>query len=201
MYRAFIEHAVKHMYIFVCCAKAGDAVGTEYVSSEHMSHEMLLKLGKSQWPDSFQPDTDRVNLGEFKELKGRAKRIAHQFTFGEMARSLLEILDEHLGKMAKEALRSLILNYSTLSSYVHAGPTAVLNLEERSKKTIDMNSVLWAMVVHKHTIELLSFYPSEHQDELRTCTSKISDKIERVMAMFEEPTGTGLPPGECGGEG
>jgi hypothetical protein len=183
LYRAFIEHSVKHTYIFVSCAKNGDGVGAEYASSEHMSYELFLKLLKTQWPDSRQ--VVRSKSDEFKKVKRQAQETLHQFTFAEVTKSLLGTLDAQDDDTIK-GLRQAILDYSTLSSYVHGGPLAVLDLEEKPKQSIDASCIILTMIAHMHTIGLLSLYPSEHQETLRALRTAIHEKTHKAMAIHSE---------------
>jgi hypothetical protein len=171
LYRSFVEHLVKHTYIFVSCAKDGDGVGTEYTSSEHMSYELFLKLLKTRWPDSRQVVPSKSD--EFKKVKKQAQETLHQFTFAEVTRSLLGALDAHDDDAIK-GLRQAILDYSTLSSYVHAGPLAVLDLEEKPRQSMNASCII------------LTLYPSEHQGTLRALRTAIHEKAHRAMAIHDE---------------
>lgn len=186
IYRAFVEHSLKHNYIFMSCIKKGDEIGKEYVSVEHISYEMLQKFFKIRWPESFKPKGGILKLKEFNEFKKRARKTANKFKFSEITKSILGLLNKCYGEEMREGLRRAIIEYSNLSSYVHAGPVAVLDLENKTKKNIDMSSVLWTMIAHNHTIELLTFYPSEHQDKLKTLKRRINNKVERALSIYKK---------------
>jgi len=184
IYRAFIEHSVKHKYILISCIKKGDDIGKEYVSSEHMSYEMLQKFLRIQWPSSFQSPGKLLKPDEFNEFKRRARETANQFKFSEVMTSILGLLDQYYDDEIQKVLRSIIIDYSTLSSYVHAGPIAVLDLEKKPKKNIDMGSMLLTTIAYNDIIRLLSLFPSEHQDKLKTLNKRIDGKVKKALAIY-----------------
>jgi hypothetical protein len=188
IYRALIEHFFKHIYIYLSCIVKGDNIAKAYVSAEHMSSEMLKKLRKFLWPDNLESTKYITKPDEFKEFKKRVNEIAKKFIFSEVVTSILELSDKYYPdpNELQKALRSEIVRYSTLSSYVHAGPVAVLNLEKKPKKDIDMSSVLLTIIAHKNTIELLSRYPSENQNELKTLEKEIHEKVKKLLAIYEK---------------
>jgi len=185
IYRAFIEHSLKHKYIFISCIKKGDDIAKEYVSSEHMSYELLQKLQKAQWPARL---IDKImKRDEFGQFKKKAKETADKFKFNEVSTSILELLDEYYdNEEIQTVLRRNMVVYSTCSSYVHAGPMAVLDLEKKPKKNIDMDSVLLTMIAYNDTIRLLSLYPSEHQNKLKTLNKEVSEKVEKALAIYKQ---------------
>jgi len=191
MYRALIEHFLKHQYIFICGMKEGDRIGEEYVSSEHMAHELLQKLRKSYWPDklkSIAQDSKTRDSGQFLE---RAKKAARKFHYDKISRSILRLLPDEANTI-QVGLRRIMVHYSILSSYVHAGPSAVLDIEGKTvpKSDVDVAAVLFTVVTFRDTIGLLSSYPSKCRGELKTLFEEIGKKVEKAAVIYEKSCAT-----------
>lgn len=179
IYRAFIEHSFKHRYIFIYCIKKGDDIAEDYVSSDHIADEQLRKLRNAMWPDGL--------TNKLKVLKNRTRKTADKFTFKEVSTNTSRFLREFYDNDEIQTMfRSTMVQYSALSSYVHAGPMAVLDLEKKPKNNIDMSSVLFTIIAYNDTTRLLSSYPSEHQDKLKTLNKEIDKKIKKALAIYEK---------------
>ncbi len=87
LYRAFIEHLLKHTYFFIYCIKKDDEAAKEYTSVNHMAYEQLKKVQKAIWPDNL---NNRIPSSEFKQTKKDANKTAKQFTFNNIADETLE---------------------------------------------------------------------------------------------------------------
>ena len=188
IFRAYIEHFLKHMYIFLSCFSKGDDVAKEYVSEEHIADEMLTKFRKALWPDNLESTRKIKKPDEFRQFKKRISKTAKKFRFSEVVTSLFELLDKSYDgpEDIQKVLSKEIVNYSIASSYVHAGPSAVLSFETEPKKNIDMSSMLFAILAHQFTIGLLSRYPSENQDKLKTLSKEINKKSKKAFAIYEK---------------
>ena len=173
VYRAVIEYSLKHAYIFMSCIKRGDDIAKEYVSTEHLSSEISKQLQKAL--------SRRIKFtGEFADFQKRSDEISDKFKFGRVLESVMNGLhDDDLKKM----LRTAAVQYSQLSSYVHAGPQAVLDLEAKPKKYLDMSSVLPTVIAYRDTIHLLSLYPSAYQDKLKALHREIDEKARGALEI------------------
>lgn len=176
------------MYIFASCFSKGDDIAKEYVSEEHITDEILTKYRKSLWPDNLKSAKIVKKPDKFRQFKKRTSETAKKFRFSEVVTSLFELLDQSYDgpEDIKKVLRKEIVEYSTASSYVHAEPSAVLSFETEPKKNIDMSSMLFTILAHRHTIGLLSIYPSENQDKLKTLSKEINKKFEKAFAIYEK---------------
>ena len=177
IYRALIEYSVKHKHIFMSCIKKGDDIAKEYVSPDHLSSEMLKKICKALWPPPIKLPP------KLKELKRRVDIAAEKFKFSKVSEDMLVMLPKD---QMQQVLRHTMVQYSMLSSYVHAGPMAVLDLEEKPKKNIDMSSVLLTIIAYNDTIKLLSLYPSEHQNKLKALDKNMNKKVDEALTIYEE---------------
>ena len=179
IYRSLIEHFFKRLYIFLSCVKTGDGIAKDYTSSEHMLSEMLKKIQKSQWPSP--------KLAEgLENLRRDSQKTAEKFGFNEVSKSILKILPEEDRREGVDMLRSFMVQYSTLSSYVHAGPMAVLDLKEKPKKNIDMSCMFLTIVAYNDTVKLLSSYPSEHQNKLKVLAKEMHEKVGKALAIYKK---------------
>ena len=159
--------------------KKGDDIAEDYVSSDHIADEQLRKLRNAMWPDGL--------TNKLKVLKNRTRKTADKFTFKEVSTNTSRFLREFYDNDEIQTMfRSTMVQYSALSSYVHAGPMAVLDLEKKPKNNIDMSSVLFTIIAYNDTIRLLSSYPSEHQDKLKTLNKEIDKKIKKALAIYEK---------------
>jgi hypothetical protein len=185
LFRAQIEHSFKHIYICLSCLNNGDEIATEYVSVNHFSGEFLKRFRKKMWPDKLH-SSGKFNTKEFKEFKEKAKITTNKFLFDEVSKNILELLSKkkpYNFDEIQELLRHLMVGYSELSSYVHAGLTAVLDLSEKPKKNIDLDSKIMTIVAYQFTIFLLSQYQSEHQEELKKINENIYKKSENAYII------------------
>jgi hypothetical protein len=188
LYRAFMEHLLKHTYFFLYCIKKGDEAAKEYTSLSHITYEQLRKVQKAIWPNDL---ADYSSSSEFKQLKKDSDRTAAQFHFNKISEETLKLLTsknnpEYDNEMIEKALRSMLVQYSMSSSYVHAGPTAVLNPETISRTDIDMDVKLFTIIAVNHIIGLLSLCPSEYQTELKSLTKEIRKNAEKGLAICEK---------------
>jgi len=188
LYRAFIEYFLKYTYFFFYCIKKGDEAAKEYTSFPHIAYDELRKVQKVIWPSDL---ASRSTSSEFKKTKKDAYGTAKQFSFKEISEETLKLLTsksnpENDNEMIEKGLRSMLVQYSISSSYVHAGPTAVLNPETISRTNIDMNVKLYTIIAFNHTILLLSLYPSEYQAELKSLTKEILKNVEKGLAICEK---------------
>ena len=188
IFRACIEHFLKYMYIFASCFSKGDDIAKEYVSEEHISDEILTKYRKALWPDNLESTKLIRKPDKFRKFKKRTSETAKKFRFSEVVTSLFELLDKSYNgpEDIQKVLRREIIAYSTASSYVHAGPSAVLSFETEPKKNIDMSSMLFTILAHQLTIGLLSRYPSENKEKLKTLSKEIKKKFKRAFAIYEK---------------
>jgi hypothetical protein len=193
LYRAQIEHSFKHIYICLSCLDNGDEIATDYVSANHFSGEAIKKMRKILWLDKLSISEKFGNTKEFKEFIKQGDSTTSKFRFDEVTKNILELLSNKqqsgLEKI-QELSRHLMAGYSTLSSFVHAGPTAVLDLSEKPKINIALDSKIMTIVAYQYTIFLLSQYQSEHQEELKKINDNIYKKCENAymihMRDFEE---------------
>ena len=176
IYRAMIEHFLKHIYLFKSCIKYGDAIAKEYCE-DHISSELLQKGLKALRPHTINPTND------FRKFKKKSDEISDKFRFSKILENIIEELGEDENE---KILRSIAVQYSALSSYVHAGPIAVLDPEEKPKKNLDINSVFLTIIAYQNTIHLLSFYLSEHQDKLKEIYKEIKNKVRETLVMYEK---------------
>ena len=187
LYRAFIEHVLKHTYFFIYCIKKDDEAAKEYTSVTHIAYEQLQKVQKAIWPDNLD---NRSPSSEFKRIRKDAGRTAAQFTFNKISKKTLELISEYCSedddKMFEKGLRNMLVQYSISSSYVHAGPAAVLNPKTLSRTNIDMDAKLLTIIAFNHTIQLLSSYPSEYQSELKSFTKEIRKNVEKGLTICEK---------------
>jgi hypothetical protein len=186
LYRAQLEHIFKYLFIFLSCLNNGDEVATEYVSANHLSGEFLKILRKKMWPDNLSSSGNFSNTKEFKEFKKKADSTTNKFRFDEVAKSIFELISNkkpfNFDKI-QELLRNIMERYSKLSSYVHAGPTAVLDLETNSKKIIEIDSKFMTITAYLYNIFLLSQYQSEHQEELKKIYEDIYKTYEEAYVI------------------
>jgi hypothetical protein len=145
------------------------------------------------WPDNLSSSGKFKNTKEFQEFKIKTEITTNKFRFDKVSKNILELLSKKKScnfDEIQELLRHLMVVYSVLSSYVHAGLTAVLDLSEKPKKNIDLDSKIMTIVAYQYTIFLLSQYQSEHQEELKKINENIYKKCENAyivhMRDFEE---------------
>jgi hypothetical protein len=186
--RAFMEYLLKHTYFFLYCIKKGDEAAKEYASLTHFTYEKIRKVQKAIWPNDL---TSFSTSSEFKQIKIDSNRTAVQFHFNKISEETLKLLaskdnPEYNNEMTEKALRGMLVQYSMSSSYVHAGPTAVLNPETISRTDIDMDVKLFTIIAVNHIIGLLSLYPSEYQTELKSLTKEIRKNVEKGIAICKK---------------
>jgi hypothetical protein len=180
IYRSLIEHFFKRLYILLSCVETGDDIAKDYTSSEHILSEMLKRIHKAQWP---LPELAE----ELQKLKKKTKETAGKFLFDKVSKSILEILPKIFPKDdVTDMLRSIMVKYSILSSYVHAGPMAVLDVKEKRKKDIDMGCMVLTIIAYNDTVRLLSVYPSEHQNKLKVLAKEMHEKVGKALAIYKK---------------
>lgn len=180
MYRSLIEHFFKRLYIFLSCVETGDDIAKDYTSSEHILSEMLKRIQKAQWPLPKLAE-------ELQKLKRKTEETAEKFRFDKVLKSILEILPKIFPKDdVTDILRSIMVEYSILSSYVHAGPMAVLNVKEKRKKDIDMGCMVLTIIAYNDTVRLLSMYPSKQQNRLKTLAKEINERVNNALAIYKK---------------
>lgn len=175
IYRAMIEHFFKHIYLFKSSIKYGDAIAKEYCE-DHILSELLQKGFKALRPNTVKPTE------KFKKFKKKSYEIADKFKFTKILENIIEDLRED---DCEKMLRSIAVQYSALSSYVHAGPTAVLDPKEKPKKNLDMNSVFLTIIAYQNTIHLFTFYPSEYQEKLKEIYKEIENKVREELIKYK----------------
>ena len=188
LYRAFMEYLLKHTYFFLYCIKKGDEAAKEYTSLTHFTYEELRKVQKAIWPNDL---ASFSTSNEFKQIKRDSDRTAAQFHFNKISEETLKLLTskdnpEYDNEMIEKALRSMLVQYSISSSYVHAGPTAVLNPKTILRTNIDMDAKLFTIIAVNHIILLLSLYPSEYQTELKSLTKEIRKNVKKGLAICDK---------------
>jgi hypothetical protein len=179
IYRSLIEHFFKRLYILLSCVETGDDIAKDYTSSEYILSEMLKRIQKAQWPIKKLAE-------ELEKLKREVEKIAKKFLFSEVSKSISGILQKKfLEKDVIDMLRSIMVEYSICSSYVHAGPMAVLDLKEKPKKNIDMSCMVLTIIAYNDTLILLSSYPSEQQNKLKALTKEIDEKVKKALTIYK----------------
>ncbi len=180
LYRALIEHIFKCLYICLC-SKENDLVAQDYSSVEHMTHEMFLKLKKAKLPERI--DSTVSKKAVFREACETGKK----FELSKISKKLFEMLAGENGM--ERALRKALVEYSESSSYVHGGPTAVLNPKDGEKANIDKMSVGFAIGSFSIVINRFSLFHTIDQDDLKSNALEIikisEDYIRNQWPEFE----------------
>ncbi len=142
------------------------------------------------WPNNLFSSGKFRDTKEFKEFIKKTDKTTIKFRFDEVVKSISELLSNKSPSeiaQLQEMFRDQMVKYSLLSSFVHAGPTAVLDLGTKpKKKDIEMFSKLLTIIAYRNTILLLLQYPSEQQDELKKLYEKIHTNSEKAIIIYEE---------------
>ena len=180
LYRSLIEHIFKCLYICLC-SKENDLVAQDYSSVEHMTHEIFLKLKKAKLPERIDSTISK------KPVSREAGETGKKFELSKISKKLFEMLAGENG--TERALRKALVEYSESSSYVHGGPTAVLNPKDDEKTNIDKMSVGLAIASFSIVINRFSIFPSINHDDLKStaqkCTKVCEDYISNQWPEFE----------------
>lgn len=170
LYRSVIEHVVKHVYISLY-SRTNDDIAGKYVSAEHVANEIRLKMKKVKWP---------AHLKLKKDFEDSIKKVAKQFSLDQMLRCMVDKVDgdDDLVK----AFRSALIDYSVLSSYVHGGPTAVLNPQDHDIKVIKKISVNLTIISYFYTMTRFSLFNSDCQQMLKA----VINELEEILGTIDK---------------
>jgi len=167
LYRALGEHAIKHAYISVR-SRTNDDVAMKYFSI--LANEELSKIKGAKWPNSLE-----IN----KEFKDSTEKIYRDFSL----KVILEYFkndDESVDFL--NLLRGIMVKYSESSSYIHGGPTAVMNPQDKDIKAIRKDAVITVISSYFFTMTRFSLFNPECQQRLE----KFNREIKEIMDDIRE---------------
>jgi len=146
LYRSFIEHYIKHEYIFSrWCTEKTDEVGIEYYKhcdmGENVSYLKALIKNKRIFRNE---ETSKDVYDILTEISDEFRNISHKFLKEKVEQfsycNIIKYLQKNRGKYLLKKkngynyLESIIPEYSELSSFIHGGPYAEFKLITYSKE-------------------------------------------------------------------
>jgi len=156
LYRSLIEHYIKHMFIiYEYCKKKNNNIGKEYLiftqANEIKSYGNALKLSfKLNNKNSDEIDYDDAIKKFSQEASQKSKtelsNYSKKFEFRSIIKTLKE-LENNFFNQNSDMFYPLVTEYAEWSSYVHAGATAIDQINQDKSSHLNQIKINTVMIM------------------------------------------------------
>lgn len=168
LFRSLIEHSFRHLYIFVKALNdKNDDVGKTYYNSlkaneDLKSVEKIINYKKIVYPEDTQWNTKGDHNNAIRET---AKSFRIEKIFHYLISNNNNEKSEVIKRYKKEYLLERLIEYTNMSSSVHAGPFGELALYELQKDKSKLEETLnkfanESFLLHKSLVETTYLFAS-----------------------------------------